>query len=186
MYRKRFRLLAAAAACLALALLSTPPLAQAEPPETVEITFGLYVNYDGMYDPDPVPDPYYVGEDTVAILTGELEGISFFFRFVDGSPAVGEFDDYPDGKIEVKGTLWYYHGYATILNIGGPTEALLLVNSMPLPPAHYPLLFDEITEVHTSWITIDSSLRLCVQESCNPGETEAVFIIVKGRFRVKH
>jgi len=188
MYRKRFSLLAVALVCVALALLGTPRLAEAAPPETVEMMFGLYIEYDSVNPPDPIPDPYYVGEDTLAILTGEL-GYPEYLRWYDSSPAVGEFDENPDGQIEVGGTYWEYRGPATILNIGGPTEALLYINSMPpWPPAHYPLLFDEITEVHTSWIAawlVGGQRYLWVQEFFSPGETSGVFIVVKGKFRAK-
>jgi len=186
MYRMRFSLLAAVAVCVAPTSLSTPRRAQAEPPETVEITLGLYVPYDGEWPPDPIPNPYYVGEDTVAIVTGNLFRRLGGLSFSESSPAVGEFDD-ADGQIDVAGTEWDYHGTATIVNVGGPTDAGVFARGMPWPPAHYPLLFFEIMEVHTSWMSMDpSSGNHKVQEFLNEYEyTTAVFIIVKGEFRVK-
>ena len=184
MYRKRVSLLAAAAVCVALALLSTPRLAEAEQPETVEITFGLWVPYDGQLQPPELP--YYVGEDTLVILIRELLNPYGGFAFADVSFAVGQFDDV-DGEIEVAGTYWMRHARATIVNMGGPIDATVFVNAAPGPPAHYPLIFHEITEVHTSWITEHPSTgKVYVQEFCDQGGLSvAVFIIVTGEFRVK-
>ena len=76
MYHKRFDLSAAAAVCVALALMSTERPARAVEPETVSITFALTVPFD-PYAPDfdesvRLSDYVGVGEDTVAILIGAL------------------------------------------------------------------------------------------------------------------
>jgi hypothetical protein len=184
MYRKRFSLLAAAMVCVALVFLSTPRLADAERPETVELMLGLLAPYF-PYEFDPIPElPYYVREDTIAILIGESPGVWDKEYFCLWSPAVGRFDDV-DGEVEVAGTNWFLCADATIVNKGGWINSRVLVNSNPPSPAHYPLLFDKITEVHTSWIRrSDSGACFSVQEFWNY-DTCAVFIVVKGEFRVK-
>ena len=81
-------------------------VAEAEQPETVEITFGLKVPYHA-WQPDPIAElPYYVGEDTLAILFREPHpGGNFLFG--DLSPAVGQFDD-AEGE-PPKGWPYEYH-----------------------------------------------------------------------------
>ena len=180
MYRKRFRLLATAAVCVALALLSTERLAQAEQPETVSVTFALEVPCFPQYE-DPAPQlSDYVGEDTVAILIGDLYesgGVDYLY-FDEFSP--------PCGDVDVADTAWYYCGGGTIVNKGGPIYGTVWWWMTPQPgvPEHSALVAQKITEVDACWLKFDSAGEAVAQHNWD-WDTSAVFVIVTGEFRVK-
>jgi hypothetical protein len=177
MYRKRYSLLAAAMVCVALALLSTPRLADAEGPETVEITFALEVPCDPFWEEPPPELSDFVGDDTVVIMTRTLFETAHSLIFDGLSPPCG---DYP-----VAGTRWRLHARGTVLNVGEQIDAKIYSNLPPAPPAHYPLLFKKITDEQSCWLKIDGNGQAVAQEDWDLN-TSAVFIIVTGEFRVKH
>ena len=185
MYEKRFRVLAAAVVCVALALLSTQRLAQAEAPETVSVTFAVKVPSNPYWEDDPTELSDYVGEDTVVILIGDLvqSGV--------GTTSFGS-GSLPCDGVEVAGTAWVSLGHGTIVNKGGPiyTTIWKMVTewptpSSPAPPPHYALVAHEITEIHACWAYKEGGSGSCyVQEDWN-STTDFVFVIVTGEFRVK-
>ena len=178
MYEKRFRVLAAAVVCVALALLSTQRLAQAEAPETVSVTFAVKVPSNPYWGDDPTELSDYVGEDTVVILIGDLvqSGV--------GTTSFGS-GSLPCDGVEVAGTEWLSLGHGTIVNKGGPIYTTIWTMGSPTPPPHYALVAHKITEIHACWAFQDGGTGECyVQEDWNAG-TDFVFVIVTGEFRVK-
>ena len=182
MYRKRFRLLAATAVCVALALLSTERPARAVEPETVSVTFALEVPFDRHFDPTAELSDY-VGEDTVVILIGALYESYPLLHFSEGSP--------PCDGVEVAGTGWLGYAHGTIVNKGGPTYGTVSMKSWPISdpdapwaPEHSALVAQRITDVHACWLAFGPCGHAIVQDDWN-WDTQAVFIIVTGEFHVK-
>jgi len=178
MYSKRFCVVAVAVACMAVVVLSTGQLAQAEQPETVSITFALTVPFDPYLDATAELSDY-VGEDTVVVLIGALfESWGDTMHFDPSS--------LPCDGVEVAGTEWWTHAPGTIVNKGGPIYARVWTRTSALttPPPHSALVAHKITEVHACWLKIDDQQTAWAQDAWN-WYTSHVFIIVTGEFRVK-
>lgn len=69
------------------------------------------------------------------------------------------------------------------MNKGKPISALVWTNDVLMPPAHYALVAEKITEVHACWLTFEYDGDAVARQDWD-GATQAVFIIVTGEFRV--
>ena len=179
MYRNRFRLMAAAAVCTTLALVTTQRPAAAEEPQTVTRTFALLA-YCSPYSMDPPPVlSDFVGEDTVAILLKDLDySWGFFLSFVEGCRPC---DGYP-----VAGTDWQELSWqAVIVNEKtGPMAVCVLAPPGPRLPAHAVVVASRITEVHACWIKSICGLPRYDTQDDWDWNTLGAFIVVTAEFRV--
>ena len=177
MYRKRFRLSAAAAVCTTLALVITQRPAAAEEPQTVTRTFAL-LSYCEPYfmDPPPVLSDF-VGEDTVVIRWKDLDySMDSFVEFAEGSKMA---DGYPVGT-DWQGLSWQ----AVVVNKKtGPMGMWVLAPPGPRLPTHAVVVASRITEVHACWISFSAYGAAYVQDGWN-GNTVAAFIVVTAEFQV--
>jgi hypothetical protein len=135
---------------------------------------------DAYYQDPPLELSDFVGEDTVAILTGKpIVGFSDGMVFAGDSP--------PCDGVPVGGTYWQLQGDdVTIVNKGGPISASIYASCLPLPPAKSVLVAKDITAVHACWLKFDTGSGQARAQEVPDGYTQAVFIIVTGEFLAKN
>jgi len=167
---------------VASTLFLIPSVAFADEPETVEVTFGIFVDVDSPLlrddNEDGIPDlPDLTGEDAVGVLIGgdDYAGQLITIQFTSSSPPCGDFP--------VAGTSWDLHSTAKIILKGGrPIEGEVWRYSSPPPPFHTFLRATKITSAQACWARNISSDWEIVPDDFT---ATAAFIVVTGEFRLE-
>lgn len=119
-----------------------------------------------------------VGEDTLGILLGQVEGATGVLTFASDSPEL-------DG-VAVADTQWLALSVNPMYVINrGETVAARVYVLGDMPPENSIILADGITDLHVAWIKENGSSQAYVQEELD-GRTVGAFFIITAEVQVPH
>ena len=85
----------------------------------------------------------------------------------------------------MSGTSWSTLGKGAIVNKGGPIYTTIWTLGWPTPPPHSALVAGKITDVNACWVKYETGSETSYVQEDWDKDTNLVFIIVTGEFRVK-